>query len=33
MYWQYFCAYEYLEKNIGISDSAIRRFSKFERDR
>ena len=26
MYWQYFCGYEYLEKNIEISESSIRRF-------
>ena len=26
MYWQYFCGYEYLEKNIEISESTIRRF-------
>lgn len=26
MYWQYFCGYEYLEAEVGVSDSTIRRF-------
>jgi transposase, IS5 family len=26
MYWQYFCGYEYIEKDIGVSESCIRRF-------
>ena len=26
MYWQYFCGWEYLEKDIGVSEASIRRF-------
>ena len=26
MYWQYFCGYEYLESEISVSESTIRRF-------
>jgi transposase, IS5 family len=26
IYWQYFCGYEYLEQNIGVSEASIRRF-------
>lgn len=26
MYWQYFCGYDYFEKDIGVSESTIKRF-------
>ncbi len=26
MYWQYFCGWEYIEKDIAISETSIRRF-------
>ena len=26
VYWQYFCGYDYMEKNVGVSESSIRRF-------
>src|SRR6056297_1299846 len=26
IYWQYFCGYEYLEQEVSISESSIRRF-------
>jgi len=26
MYWQYFCGYEYIEQDIGVSESCVRRF-------
>lgn len=29
MYWQYFCGYEYIEKNVNVSESSIRRFRQF----
>ena len=29
MYWQYFCGYEYIEKNVNVSASSIRRFRQF----